>query len=139
MPLIMPSPNISLSRFSSIHFSQHDIHTAKNDHHVGDDMAQAHVFEDGQVDEAWRTYVVTIRIGRAIADEVKSELAFGRFDASVSLARLGSEPAQLGFRIDDWPRREAAQGLLQDVHRLAHFEHPDHVTVVNVPVFTQRD
>src|SRR6266568_6164985 len=100
MPLIMPSPNIFLRSFSTIHFSQHDIHTAKNDHHVGDDMAQAHVFEDGQVDEARRAYVVTIGIGRAIADEVKSEFTFGRFDASVSLARLGTEPAQPGFGVD---------------------------------------
>src|SRR5579883_1532242 len=46
----------------SIHFSQHNVYTSENQHHIGDIVAQAHVLEDRQVDQAWRAHAIPIWI-----------------------------------------------------------------------------
>jgi hypothetical protein len=82
---------------SSIHLSEDDIDAAEDRDHIGDVMAEAKILEDGEVDEAGGTNAVAIGVGRAVADEIEAELAFGRFDAAVGLAGLGAEVADLGL------------------------------------------
>lgn len=36
-----------LKAASPVHFAHHDIHRTQNQHHIGDIMAQAHIFEHG--------------------------------------------------------------------------------------------
>src|SRR5262245_3653300 len=62
----------SHARKLPVHLPQHDIHASQNDYHVGHVMAQAHVFQNGQVDQTRRTDAVTIRVRPAIADEVEA-------------------------------------------------------------------
>ena len=73
----MPSPSMkSAFRFcSSVHLAQHNVHAAEDDDDVRHGPAQAHVFQHGQVDEARRSYAIPIRVRRAVADEIKSQLA----------------------------------------------------------------
>ena len=85
-------------RNSSVHLAQHDVDAAEDDDDVGDVVAEAHVFEDGEIDQARRAHAVAVRVGRAVADEVEAELALGRLDAAVGLAGLGAEAADLGLR-----------------------------------------
>ena len=85
MPLRMPVPIIS------IHFSHHDIDAAENDHHISDSVTEAHVFQHGEIDEARRTNAVAIRIWRAVADQIKSQLALRAFDPPVRFADRRTE------------------------------------------------
>jgi len=45
---------------SAINFAHVD--AADDDHDIGDSVTEAHVFEDGEVDEAWRSHAVTIGV-----------------------------------------------------------------------------
>ena len=101
-------------------------------------MAEAHVFQNREVDETRRAHAIAIRIRRAVADEIKSEFAFRAFDATINLAGLWAETAQLRFRIHDRPGGNVAQRLFQNFDALAHFQHAHHVAVVNVAVFADR-
>src|ERR1035441_10084861 len=78
-----PTSNIQRStskEFSPVHLTEHDVHAAENDHGVGNPVAEAHIFQNRQVDETRRTHAVAIRIRRTVADEIKSELAFSACD-----------------------------------------------------------
>ena len=100
-------------------------------------MPHAHVFQDRQVDKARRPDAVAIRIRPAVADEIKAELAFGRFDAAVSFAGLGPKPANLRLWVDDRAGRNVAQGLFQNLQGLAHFQEPNHVPIESVSLLAQ--
>src|SRR5688572_6993483 len=102
-------------------------------------MAEAHVFEHGQVDEAWRAHAVTIRIRAAVADQIEAEFALRSFDATVGFARLGLEAAELGFGINDWAKWNIRERLLQYLQRLVHFEDANHVTIEHIAVLADRD
>src|SRR5579884_956770 len=132
---MIPSPSINLS----VHFSQNNVHTAKNDHRVSDRLAEAHVFQNGQVYKAGRTHTITIWIGRTVADEIKTEFAFRAFDAPVSFTSLWPKTANLRFGVHDRPFRNIAQGLVQNLQRLAHLQNADHVTVEHVAVLAKRN
>src|ERR1035438_5840935 len=101
-------------------------------------MPEAHVLENGQIDEARRAHPIAIWLGRAIADKIEAQLPFRRFDATVSFARFGSEPAQLRLRINNRSFRDVAQSLLKDLEGLAHLQDPDHIAVVNIPMVSER-
>ena len=45
-----------------IHFAQHNIHASKNQHHIRHVMSQAHIFQNGQVDQARRPHTIAIRV-----------------------------------------------------------------------------
>src|SRR5437899_363843 len=122
-----------------IYLSQHDIHAAEDDDDIGYGLAEAHIFQDGQIDKARWTDAVAIRVRCSIANEVEAQLAFRRFDSPVRFTDFWAEPAQLRFRIHDRAGRQSRDGLLQDFQRFAHFEDADHVAVINVAVVTQRD
>ena len=51
---MMPRPT------SAIHLPEHNINAAQDNDDIRDGMAEAHIFEDGQVDEAGRADAVTI-------------------------------------------------------------------------------
>src|SRR5439155_23010423 len=80
---------------------------------------------------------ITIRVGGAVTDEIKAQLALGRFDAPVGLAGFGAEAAQLGLGVKDWSLGDVLQGLLQDLERLAHLQDANHVTVVDVTMLSE--
>src|SRR4051812_4761278 len=128
MPLIIPSPSIILSlprrrgSKSSVYLPEHDIHAAQNDHHVRDVVPDAHVFEEGEIDEAGRADAVAVGIRRTVADQIKTKLAFRTLDAAVGFAGLRAETAELRLGIDDRAFGNLRQRLLQDADRLAHFQ-----------------
>src|ERR1035441_7615699 len=66
IPFRIPSPSNAPSKFSyqqlPVHFSQDNIHAAKDQYDIGDILPQAHVFQNGQVDEAGRAYAIAIGI-----------------------------------------------------------------------------
>ncbi len=47
--------------------------SAEDGDEVGDLVADAHLLEGGQVDEAWRAHVVAVGIGLAVGDDVESQ------------------------------------------------------------------
>src|ERR1051326_4000190 len=77
-----PTPNDN----SSVHLSQHNVHAAEDNHDVRHEMAKAQVLENRQVDETRRTHPIAIRIRRAVADEIETELALRSFNAAVGFA-----------------------------------------------------
>src|SRR5262249_40644968 len=111
-----------------------DIDAAENYHHVGDGVAQTHVFEDSQVDKTWRAYPITIRIRSAVADQIKSELAFRRFDAAVCFANWRPERPGLHFRIQDRPGLNLGERLFQNFDALAHLQRAHHQSIICVTV-----
>src|SRR5204862_6275206 len=123
---------------SSVHLPEHDVDAAENYDHVGDRMADAHIFENRQVDEAGRTHAIAVRVRRAVANYIKAEFTLGRFDAAVGFADLRPEVAKLGLGINDRPFGNVFERLLQNFQRFAHFQNTDHVAVVNVAVLTDR-
>src|SRR6266853_6285578 len=88
---------------SAIHFPEHDVHAAENDHRIRDELPKAQVFQHSQVDETRRAHAISVRIRPAVADQVKSQFTLWSFDATVSLARLRTEAAQLRLRVNDRP------------------------------------
>src|SRR2546425_2080066 len=100
MPLMMPSPNImpSLQMISSIDFAQHDIDASQDHDHVRHCLAQAHIFEHGEINETGRANAVTVWVGRTVTDQIKAELSLRRFDASVCFAGFWAEAAELCLR-----------------------------------------
>src|ERR1039457_2993683 len=71
-PFRIPSPSnacpptVVSSQFqvliSPIHFSQHDIYAAENQHHVCHVAAQAHVFQDREINQTRWPHPVAIRV-----------------------------------------------------------------------------
>src|SRR5580704_1160491 len=63
-PFSIPSPNIaSPSQLpqagrSSIDLAQHNIHAAKDKHHVGHILPKAHIFENREIDQRWRPHTI---------------------------------------------------------------------------------
>src|SRR5271169_7239762 len=100
-------------------------------------VPEAHVLQNSQIDETRRPHPVAVRIGRAVANNVESQLPFWGFDAAVSFARFGSEPAQLRLWINDRALGDVVQGLLKNLQGLPHLQDADHVAVVNVTVLSQ--
>src|ERR1017187_9019385 len=124
--------------YSSIHLAQHDVHAAQDDHGVRNPVAEAHVLQHGQIDEAGRSHAVAIRIGRTVADEIKAQFTLRGLDPPIGFTRLRTESPQFRLRVHDRSGRNVAQSLLQNFHALAHLQNADHVTVVDVAVFAQR-
>ena len=102
-------------------------------------MAEAHVFENRQVDEARRAHAIAIRIRRAVADEIEAELAFRRFDAAISFARFRTEAAQFRFRINDRAVGNFRAAPAAEFSRTRAFPDAHHVAVINVAVIAERN
>ena len=68
---------------------------------VGDGVAEAHVLEDGEVDEGGRADAVAVGIRAAVADEIETEFALRALDAAVGLAGFRAEAAELRLRVHD--------------------------------------
>ena len=49
---------------SPIHFPHHNIDTAKNDHDIRDRVAEAHIFQDREVNETRRADAITVGVVR---------------------------------------------------------------------------
>src|ERR1044071_5687470 len=100
---------LSTSADSSIHLAQYNVHAAQNHHHVRDDVTQAQIFENRQINETRRAHPITIRIRPTVAEEIKTKFAFRGLDTGVRFARLGAESANLRLGIHDRAGRNVAQ------------------------------
>src|SRR5689334_20679810 len=111
MPLMIPAPNIL-----TIYFSQNDIDTSKDHNHISNIVAEAHILQDREVDQAWWANPVAIGIGRAVTDDIKSKLALRCFNPAVNFPCFGLEAPKFGFGIDDWAGWYLLQGLLKNLN-----------------------
>src|SRR5208282_1981279 len=122
----------------AIHLPEHNINAAQDNDDIRNGMAEAHVFEDRQVDKTGRADAITPGRRPAVADEVKAQFTFGRFNAAVGFAGFGPEIAKFDFGIQDRSGGNVMQGLAENAEGFAHFENPHHVTIKNVPPLSER-
>src|SRR6266436_224999 len=113
-------------KLSPIHFSHHNIDAAENYHHIGHSMAEAEVFEHGQIDETRRAHAIAVRVRSTVTDQVKTELTFGRLNAPISFANRGTKGTDFHLRVDNRAGRNLFECLLQNSDALAHFQHAHH-------------
>src|SRR6202030_4315436 len=119
------------------YFAHYDIDAAENYHHVGNGVAETEVFENRQIDETRRTHPITVWIRSAVADEIKAELALGRFNSAVRFAYRRSERPDLHLGIHDWPRLNLGECLFQKLDTLAHLQRAHHQTIISVTMFAE--
>jgi hypothetical protein len=80
----------------AVDFAEDDVDGAEDDHGVGDGVAEAHVLEDGEVDEGGRADAVAVGVRAAVAEEIETDLALRALDAAVGFAGLRAEAAPSG-------------------------------------------
>src|SRR5262249_42916731 len=97
------------------------------------------VFQNREIDEAWRADAVTIWIWAAVADQIKPELTFWRFNAAVDLPNRWAKSANFDLRIQHRSSLNLRKGLFQDRNALAHLQRAHHQPIVSVAMFTERD
>src|SRR5919112_6131956 len=102
----------------TIYLPEHDVQRADDGDHVGDEVADAHLPQRLEVDEARRPDADAVRAARAVRDEVAADFALRPLNRVVVVAR---------GRLDDLRnlRHDGAVGhllkrLLDDAARLAH-------------------
>src|SRR5271155_1649570 len=97
-PLTIPTPNIILcprSAYlrrvyrSTVDFSHDDINAPQNHHHIRDVVTEAHILEHREVDQARRPHPVTVRVRRAVTDQIETQLPLRRFNPCIGFAHLG--------------------------------------------------
>src|SRR5919112_1982065 len=121
----------------TVYLSEHDVERADDGDHVGDEVADAHLPQRLEVDEARRADADAVRTARAVRDEVTTDLALRAFDGVVVVARGRLDDLRnLGV---DGAVGQLLQGLLDDAARLAHLFEPDEVAVVGVAVLADGD
>src|SRR5829696_303536 len=127
-----PATDYRLPATSTIYFPEHDVERADDGDHVGDEVADAHLPQRLEVDEARRADADAVRAARAVRDEVTADLALRAFDGVVVVARGRLDDLRdLGV---DGAVGQLLQGLLDDAARLAHLFEADEVAVVRVAV-----
>src|SRR5215204_4320020 len=115
-----------------IYLPEHDVERADDGDHVGDEVADAHLPQRLEVDEARRADADAVRAARAVRDEVTADLALRALDGVVVVAGRGLDDLRdLGV---DGAVGQPLQGLLDDAARLAHLLDSDEVAVVGVAV-----
>src|SRR6059058_3632162 len=100
-------------------------------------MPEAHIFENCEVYQAWRTHPVTIGRWRASADDIKAKFSFWALNTTIGFARFGLKSTYLRLGIHDRSGRDFLQRLFENFDRLAHFEHADHVSIVTISMIAQ--
>src|SRR5687768_8322891 len=111
----------------AVYLPEHDVERADDGDHVGDEVAEAHLPQRLQVDEARRPDADAVRAARAVRDEVAAYLALRPFDGMVVVARGRLDDLRhLGV---DRAVGQLLQSLLDDAARLAHLFEPDEVAV----------
>src|SRR6266487_1829361 len=130
----MPVPIILLS---AIDFSHHDIDAAEDHHHIGDGVAKAKIFKHSEINETRRTDPIAIRVRTAVADQIKSELAFRSFDASVGFAGRRTKCAELDFWVNNGSRLNLCERLLENLDALVHLERPHHQAIISVAMVSE--
>src|SRR5829696_6842651 len=123
-----PATDYRLPATSTIYFPEHDVERADD----GDEVADAHLPQRLEVDEARRADADAVRAARAVRDEVTADLALRALDGVVVVAGRGLDDLRdLGV---DGAVGQPLQGLLDDAARLAHLLDSDEVAVVGVAV-----
>src|SRR3954470_20282073 len=102
-------------------------------------MAETHVFEDGQVNQAGRSHPVAMGVRCAIANDIKAKFTFRALDSTVRFSSFGFESANLRLGIHNRPGRYFLESAIEDFNRLSHLEHPDHVAIITIAVIAERD
>src|SRR4030095_14456811 len=97
---------VGCAKVSAVDFAHHNVDAAEDDHHIRDGVTEAHVFKNCEIDEARRPDAVTIGIRSAVTDQIKSELAFRRFDPSVRFAHRRTKDEALHLPVRHLPRRD---------------------------------
>src|SRR5256714_1119397 len=115
-----------------IYLAEHDVERADDRDHVGDEVADAHLPQGLQVDEARRPDAHTVRSARAVRHEVTTYLALRPLNRAVVVAR-GRLDHLRDFGADG-AVRQLLQSLLDDAPRLSHLFESDEVSVVRVAV-----
>src|SRR5436305_2045455 len=111
---------------SSIHFPHHNIDASENNHYIGNGVTEAHIFENRKIDETRRTHTITIRVRSTVTDQIKTELAFGCFNAPISFADRRAKGANFHLRVDDGAGKNLLECLFQNSDALAHFQYAHH-------------
>ncbi len=57
---------------SSVNFAKDNINAAQDNNNITDVVTEAQILKDREVDETGRPNAIAIRVGRAVADEVKA-------------------------------------------------------------------
>src|ERR1700719_1310333 len=123
----------------SIHFAHHDIDAPEDDHHVSNSVTEAQIFQNGEIDKAWRTHTIAIRIRTAIADQIKSELALRRFNSAIVFSNWRTKSSNLHLLIRDRAGLNLPKRLLENFHAFMHLERAHHQSIVSVAVVAQRN
>src|SRR5207245_6774679 len=153
-------------RSSAIDLPEHDVERAEDRGYVGEHVAPAEEIHGLEVGKAGRPDFALVGLVAAVGDEIDAELALGRLDRGVDLARgnvkafgvklevvderlhgalhlgaLGRDDLVVDHRDRPLPfaRGELLQALLHDLGRLAHLLHADAIAVVIVAVLTHGD
>ena len=71
----------------AVDLAQHDVQRSDDRDHVGDQQAAHHLVERLQIDERGRPHADAVGLRRTVAHDEVSELALGRFDRVIDLAR----------------------------------------------------
>src|SRR5579875_303336 len=146
----------------AVDFSEHDVHGAKDRHHVGEHVPLAAEIHRREMGEARRSDMAAIGPIGAVGHQVDAELALGRLDDRVGLASrhmiaLGVElevideglhrPLHLGARRrgdllvlhHEWPAGHPLAALLDDLETLAHLLDAHQIAVIAVAVLADRN
>jgi len=84
-------------------------------------MPQAHLTQQGQVDQARRTDTKSIRLSFPIAHKIETQLALWRLDAAIHLTFRRLEPRDILIREgSDRAVRDVAYCLLDDAQALTN-------------------
>src|SRR5437588_8683549 len=102
-------------------------------------MTETEIFKNSEVDETRRAHAIAIRIWSAVANQIKSELAFWSFDPAIGFANWRPKRADLHFWVHDWSRLNLCERLLQNLDALMHLESAHHQAIVSVAMIAERD
>src|SRR2546423_10069354 len=120
-----------------VNLAEHDVERADDCDHVGDEVADAHLPQGLQVDEARRADAHAVRSARTVRHEVTTNLALRPLNRVVVVAR-GRLDDLRDFGVDG-AVRHLLQSLLDDAPRLSHLFEADEVSIVRVAVLADRN
>src|SRR6202166_358177 len=120
-----------------VDFSQYDIERTDDGHDVRHQVPANHLVKGLKINQGRRANPHAVRLSCTVANNVIAELALGRFNRVINLARRRLQ--HLADLPHDGPGRNIFDGLQADQPRLAHFFHPDNVPVVGIAILADGD
>lgn len=121
----------------SVDFTEDEIEGADDGDDVGDEGANGHFFEGGEIEKTGGADAQAPGLKGSVGDDVVAEFALGGLDGGIDFAGGGLEDFwDLG---EDGAGGDTIEGLADDAEALAHFFNADEVAVVAVGVLAGRD